>query len=292
MKLNSIDIEMIGLIHRKNSKDGEIATDELNTNICEVEIFREFSEGLKDIESFSHLHIFYILHKQKGYSLSVLTPWDTEKHGVFSTRSPGRPTPIGYSVVKLLSREGNILKVTNLDAEDGTPVIDIKPYSSAIDAKIFANNGWLDKRKTNFTPRVYEYKTYLEWKKGKEGILTAPHKPDVRIGCPPEFGGEPYYWSPEHLLVASVDVCIMTTFLDKLLKNNCQILSYKSNVVGKAQLVRGVFKFSDITVKPIVKVKTSEEIEKIEKLLDASAKECMVSNSLNIKVKTESVVTK
>ncbi|OQX52733.1 MAG: hypothetical protein B5M53_07890 [Candidatus Cloacimonas sp. 4484_209] len=243
MKLNSIDIEMIGLIHRKNSKDGEIATDELNTNICEVEIFREFSEGLKDIESFSHLHIFYILHKQKGYSLSVL-------------------------------------------------VIDIKPYSSAIDAKIFANNGWLDKRKTNFTPRVYEYKTYLEWKKGKEGILTAPHKPDVRIGCPPEFGGEPYYWSPEHLLVASVDVCIMTTFLDKLLKNNCQILSYKSNVVGKAQLVRGVFKFSDITVKPIVKVKTSEEIEKIEKLLDASAKECMVSNSLNIKVKTESVVTK
>jgi len=74
MKLNSINIETIGLVHRKNNKDEGKTTDKLGANICEIEIFREFSEGLKDIESFSHLHIFYIFHKQRDFSLSVRTP--------------------------------------------------------------------------------------------------------------------------------------------------------------------------------------------------------------------------
>lgn len=281
MRVNSI--KTIGEI-KSIYKTREDAPSQGKEDISGIEIFGEYIDGLKDIEGFSHLHIFYLLHKSEGFSLSITTPWDKEKHGLFATRSPNRPTPFGYAVVELVERKDNILKVKGLDAIDGTPVIDIKPYIPNIDAKPFANVGWFSERKLSFTPRVYEYKTETEWKEGKEGILKAPQKDDVRIGCPPEFGGEPFYWSSEHLLVASVEICIMTTFLDKLGKSDYKIFSYKSNAMGKAQLVKGVFKFKTIEVRPNVTVEKKEDVEKLKELLQISAEECMVSNTLNIKV--------
>lgn len=281
MRVNSI--KTIGVI-KSIYKTREDAPSQGKEDISEIEIFDEYIDGLKDIEGFSHLHIFYLLHKSEGFSLSITTPWDIEKHGLFATRSPNRPTPFGYAVVELVERKDNILKVKGLDAIDGTPVIDIKPYIPNIDAKPFANVGWFSERKRSFTPRVYEYRTETEWKDEKEGVLKASQKHDIRIGCPPEFGGKPVYWSPEHLFLASVEVCIMTTFLDLLEKNNCKISSYKSEAVGKAQLVNGTFKFERIGVKPVVIIDDSNTTDKIKELLFKSKNECMVSNTLNIKV--------
>ncbi len=114
--------------------------------ISRIELKDEFSEGLRDIESFSHLHVFYWLDRSEGFSLSVRTPWDPEPKGLFATRTPNRPNPIGYSVVRLVERRGNVLTVEGLDAIDGTPVIDIKPYIPKIDSERAgnANSGWLE----------------------------------------------------------------------------------------------------------------------------------------------------
>ncbi len=115
--------------------------------IGEVEVFEQFAEGLTDIEGFSHIVLIYWLHKSKGYSLMVRTPWDTKPHGLFTTRSPNRPCPLGLSVVRLVAREKNILKVKDLDAIDGTPLLDIKPYVPTIDKKSDIKIGWLEKKR-------------------------------------------------------------------------------------------------------------------------------------------------
>jgi len=112
--------------------------------IGEVEVFEQFAEGLKDIEGFSHIVLIYWFHKSRGYSLMIRTPWDTTPHGLFTTRSPNRPCPLGLSVVRLVAREGNILKVKDLDAIDGTPLLDIKPYVPTVDEKSDIKVGWLE----------------------------------------------------------------------------------------------------------------------------------------------------
>lgn len=113
---------------------------------CAIEVFEEYAEGLRDIEGFSHLIVLYWFHKSEGYSLLVRTPWDATPHGVFATRSPRRPNPLGLSVVGLMGREGNVLKVRGLDAIDGTPVLDMKPYVPRIDGKGNAQIGWFQDR--------------------------------------------------------------------------------------------------------------------------------------------------
>ena len=112
--------------------------------IGEVEVFEQFAEGLKDIEGFSHIVLIYWFHKSRGYSLMVRTPWDTKPHGLFTTRSPNRPCPLGLSVVRLVARKGNTLKVKDLDAIDGTPLLDIKPYVPTVDEKSDIKVGWLE----------------------------------------------------------------------------------------------------------------------------------------------------
>jgi tRNA-Thr(GGU) m(6)t(6)A37 methyltransferase TsaA len=141
MKQISVELKVIGIIHSPY-KTREQAPRQGTNDTSEIEIYNEYEEGLTDIEEYSHIHLFYWLHKSKGYSLMVQTPWEKEKHGVFVTRSPNHPNPIGYSVVKLVERENNILKVKGLDAIEGTPVIDIKPYIKRIDQKENIVSGW------------------------------------------------------------------------------------------------------------------------------------------------------
>jgi len=107
-------------------------------------VFKEFEEGLQDIEGFSHIIVIYWFHKSQGYHLLVKTPWDDKPHGVFATRSPHRPCPLGLTVSELLGREKNILKVKGLDAIDGTPVLDIKPYVPPLDESSSTKIGWLE----------------------------------------------------------------------------------------------------------------------------------------------------
>jgi len=140
-----LKLEPIGIVHSPYKNRYE-APPQGGEEISEIVFFDEYEEGLKDIEGFSHLHIFYYLHKSIGYSLSVITPWDSAPHGLFATRSPRRPNPIGYSVVELIKREEKTLRVKGLDAIEGTPILDVKPYIPRIDSKPKAKIGWLENK--------------------------------------------------------------------------------------------------------------------------------------------------
>ena len=131
-----MQLKQIGVIHTPYKTLGECPCQACKSEqIAEIDVFKEYEGGLKDIEGFSHLIILFWMHKSKGYSLLVRTPWDTEPHGLFTTRSPHRPNPIGISIVRLIERKGNILRVTGIDAIDGTPLVDIKSYVPEFDEK-------------------------------------------------------------------------------------------------------------------------------------------------------------
>jgi len=115
-------------------------------DICEIEVFKEYEEGLRDIEKCTHLIVLYWLHLSDREKLTAVPPHDGREHGVFATRSPNRPNPIGFSVVELLEKNGRFLKVLGLDAIDGTPLLDLKPYSSDIDSIPDAKIGWREGR--------------------------------------------------------------------------------------------------------------------------------------------------
>jgi len=142
---HSLELKSIGIIHSPYHDRAEAPCQGYGREeICQVEVFKEFEEGLKDIEGFSHIILIYWFHKSRGYSLRITTPWDTRLHGLFTTRSPDRPNPLGLSVVEVVAREKNILKVKGLDALDGTPLLDIKPYIPEIDKKSDVKLGWLE----------------------------------------------------------------------------------------------------------------------------------------------------
>jgi tRNA-Thr(GGU) m(6)t(6)A37 methyltransferase TsaA len=113
-----------------------------------VEIHPEYAEGLQDLEGFSHIFLLYIFHKSSGYSLLVKPFLDDTPHGLFATRHPCRPNPIGISVVRLVGRNGNMLIVEGLDVLDGTPLLDIKPYFPEFDIRTDTRNGWYETQST------------------------------------------------------------------------------------------------------------------------------------------------
>jgi tRNA-Thr(GGU) m(6)t(6)A37 methyltransferase TsaA len=108
----------------------------------ELEITAEFEPGLADIEGFSHLFVIWAFDRSEGFSLVGTPPTDNRPHGVFATRSPRRPNPIGLTVVELLSHEGRSLRVRGLDMLEGTPILDIKPYLSSVPQEQL-RRGWL-----------------------------------------------------------------------------------------------------------------------------------------------------
>ena len=112
-----------------------------------VEVFPEFAEGLKDLEGFSHIILLYHFHRVQGAKLVVTPFMDCQPHGVFATRAPKRPNPIGLSIVKLLSIEQTILHIENVDILDGTPLLDIKPYVPEFDQPGADRVGWLEQAK-------------------------------------------------------------------------------------------------------------------------------------------------
>ena len=109
-----------------------------------VEVFPEHVPGLKDLDGFSHIILVYFLHKAGPSKLEVTPFLDSQPHGIFATRAPSRPNPIGLSVVELTRIEGGILYVDHLDILDGTPLLDIKPYIPEFDFQPDARIGWLE----------------------------------------------------------------------------------------------------------------------------------------------------
>jgi tRNA (adenine37-N6)-methyltransferase len=107
-----------------------------------LEILPEFEAALKDTEGFSHLYVLWIFDRSQECELVGTPPCDTHSHGVFATRSPRRPNPIGLTVVRLMRREGNLLHVQGVDMLEGSPILDIKPYLSSVPESEL-RRGWL-----------------------------------------------------------------------------------------------------------------------------------------------------
>ncbi len=107
-----------------------------------LEILPQFEAGLTDIEGFSHLIVLWVFDRAEGFELLGAPPTDDRPHGVFATRSPRRPNPIGFTVVELLRRDGRSLHVRGVDMLDGTPILDLKPYLSNIPPEQL-RRGWL-----------------------------------------------------------------------------------------------------------------------------------------------------
>ena len=111
----------------------------------EIRIYPEFSEGLRDLDGFSHLIVIYAFHRCRGSRLTVRPYMDTEERGVFATRSPHRPNHIGLTVARIVSIGDNCIRISGIDVIDGTPVLDIKPYIPSFDSVADARAGWAEK---------------------------------------------------------------------------------------------------------------------------------------------------
>jgi tRNA-Thr(GGU) m(6)t(6)A37 methyltransferase TsaA len=114
-----------------------------------VEVLEDFHSGLNDLDGFSHIILLYHFHRSRGFNLHVVPFMDSEPRGLFATRAPKRPNPIGFSVVQLDKIEDGVLYIRDVDILDGTPLLDIKPYVPEFDAQVETRTGWLEKaRKT------------------------------------------------------------------------------------------------------------------------------------------------
>jgi len=110
-----------------------------------IKLLPEYTEGLKDLEGFSHITLVYHFHKISGYELVVTPFMDTENHGIFACKAPKRPNAIGISTVKLIGIKDNIIHIEQVDMLDETPLIDIKPFYPRYDNRLNAKTGWLEK---------------------------------------------------------------------------------------------------------------------------------------------------
>ena len=141
----SLELKPVGIIHSPYKNTGEVPNQRYEREgISQIEVFEEFEEGLQDIEGFSHIVVIYWFHRSQRHELLVKPPGEDSLHGLFSTRSPRRPCPLGLTVVELVARERNVLKVKGLDAVDGTPLLDIKPYIPLKHEKRPIEVGWLE----------------------------------------------------------------------------------------------------------------------------------------------------
>jgi tRNA (adenine37-N6)-methyltransferase len=148
--MTDINLKPIGTIHSslKTPEETPIQTSR-STITGELEVFPEFEAGLEGIEGFSHLILLCYLHQAPEESLLLVKPFlDDHTHGIFATRFPHRPNPIGLSVVRLIGRQANRLSIAGLDMLDGTPVLDIKPYVPDFDIFPADRVGW-------YTTRAY-----------------------------------------------------------------------------------------------------------------------------------------
>jgi tRNA-Thr(GGU) m(6)t(6)A37 methyltransferase TsaA len=118
-----------------------------------VEVLEAYRMGLKDLDGFSHIVLLYLFHRSQGYKLQVVPFLDTEPRGLFATRAPNRPNPVGLSVVELDRIEDGILHVRNVDMLDGTPLLDIKPYVPEFDSPTDVRTGWLAHVRQNVSDR-------------------------------------------------------------------------------------------------------------------------------------------
>jgi tRNA-Thr(GGU) m(6)t(6)A37 methyltransferase TsaA len=143
---NGIVYEPIGIIRSGHTNPDDTPIQSVYADGCRgrAEILPEFAEGLLDLEGFSHIYLIYDFHRAESGNLIVRPFLQEAERGVFATRVPCRPNCIGLSIVKLLFREDNVLHLDWVDILDGTPLLDIKPYTARFDRIDHTYNGWHD----------------------------------------------------------------------------------------------------------------------------------------------------
>jgi tRNA-Thr(GGU) m(6)t(6)A37 methyltransferase TsaA len=154
--MNNVTYSPIGVVHSpyKEPKNMPIQTIACKGIKGTVEVFPKYVEGLKDLEGFSYIILLCHLNLAKEYSLIVKPFLDDKVHGVFATRSPSRPNPIGLSIVRLTKIEQGILFIENLDIVDNTPLLDIKPLVPAFDNRRTNRIGWLKGKIDNMPSKI------------------------------------------------------------------------------------------------------------------------------------------
>jgi tRNA-Thr(GGU) m(6)t(6)A37 methyltransferase TsaA len=140
----ALSLTPIGVIHSSHHDPEATPIQPSCARGCsgEVEVFEPYAAGLDDVEGFSHVHLLYWLHRSGPPALKVTPFLDVVPRGVFATRAPNRPNPLGLSVVRVLERRGRSLVVEDLDVLDGTPLLDIKPYVERFDVRSSTRGGW------------------------------------------------------------------------------------------------------------------------------------------------------
>jgi tRNA (adenine37-N6)-methyltransferase len=146
MKREGITFTPIGVIRSEHVVARQTPIQPAYAKGCKgrVEIFPEFAEGLEDLDGFSHIYLIFYFNQAGPMQLIVKPFLQDVERGVFSTRAPCRPNGIGLSIVELIGREGNVLSLDCVDILDGTPLLDIKPYSAKFDRLETSRNGWQD----------------------------------------------------------------------------------------------------------------------------------------------------
>jgi tRNA-Thr(GGU) m(6)t(6)A37 methyltransferase TsaA len=139
-----LEFSSIGIIHSPYTEPAGVPIQGVFANgvTGTVEVFPEFAEGLTDLDGFSHIMLLYRFHRVQSYTLMCRPFLDVQDRGVFATRAPRRPNPIGISVVELLGIDGCTLAIGGVDIVDGTPLIDIKPYVPDFDVQPQVRTGW------------------------------------------------------------------------------------------------------------------------------------------------------
>jgi tRNA-Thr(GGU) m(6)t(6)A37 methyltransferase TsaA len=149
--VTTISYQPIGIVHSPFEGVGKVPIQPTAAAgiRATVTVFDQFAAGLKDLEGFSHVILLYHFHRITQTRLTVIPFMDDQPRGVFATRAPSRPNPIGLSIVKLLGIEGTVLHIENVDIVDGTPLLDIKPYVPQFDHHQAERTGWLENSKEN-----------------------------------------------------------------------------------------------------------------------------------------------
>ena len=146
MPENTVQYSLIGIIHSEHIAADKTPIQPVYAKGCKgrAEILPEFAKGMRDLEKFSHIYLIYHFHRSSYVKLTVKPFLQDIERGLFSTRAPCRPNPIGLSIVRLVKIEGTTLYLEDMDILDGTPLIDIKPYTARFDCIATTRNGWQD----------------------------------------------------------------------------------------------------------------------------------------------------
>lgn len=140
--------------------------------------------------------------------------------------------------------------------------------------------------------KSFRFKAKTTWSSARRGTLSAAGKPNVIVGSPPEFKGEPDIWAPEELLVGSVNTCIMLTFLTLARARGLNPAGYESEAEGLLEAIEGTYRMTEVTVRPRITVNSETEVGPIREIIESTEPHCFMSNSVkaNVKVIAELVI--